>query len=125
MNNTFYNNKIGYTISIILIVIYTIIFESNLNPIFNFFAISFILISISVIISAIKKLKNLGKVMGIVSAIIVPLSIYGNYTNIKLQKERLELYKTDTITLKKIFEEKIKYTDSVHYKLEIDSLSDN
>jgi hypothetical protein len=125
MNNTFYNNKIGYTISITLIVIYTIIFESNLNPFFNFFAISFILITVSVIISAKKKLKNLGKVMGIVSAIIVPLTIYGNYTNIKLQKERLEFYKTDTITLKKIFEERNKYPDSVHYKLEIDSLTDN
>jgi hypothetical protein len=56
------------------------------------------------IISAIKKLKNLGKVMGIVSAIIVPISIYGNYTNIKLQKERLELYKTDTTTIKQIIE---------------------
>ena len=83
------------------------------------------LISISVIISIFNRLKNLGKVVGIVSSIVVPLVIFGNYNNYKLQKERLEIYKNDIKSFEKIYDERSKLNDSNSIKLEIDSLTKN
>lgn len=136
MNKSFYNNKIGYVISIIFVFIFLIfnclIYNlDDFNPLIKLFGILFWLISISVIISIFKKLKNLGKVVGIVSSIVVPIVIFGNYNNYKLQKERLEFFKTDSITLKKNFEERFKVPDSLLLKyfkilkLEKDSLAEN